>query len=389
MRVKRLIPDPFVLANGERITSRDQWERWRQETRELVLELEYGTMPGAPGATEVKEVETQAAEGVFTYKKLQFRFIPDERHPDAHFSLDASLRVPAPAVVGEVRADLPHFGEGGIPCVVYVGTHPCWELLERGYAVLNFQNDQLEPMKMGNPVVGPAQATYEKLEPGAYSWGSIAVWAWGAMRMVDYLLSLPEVHPDQLVITGHSRNGKTALLAGALDDRIAVVNPAGSGCGGAGSYLVLGEGCEDIAALTDTRRWWAWMHPDFATYGYREENLFFDQHFLMGLVAPRPLLRTEGMRDEWANPVGTAAAFLATEEIYKFLGVPERNQLALRPGGHTQNHADMLALLAVANATFFGVPQDRIFKDLACDFAALPPIMDWTCPAGDGPGHEP
>jgi hypothetical protein len=235
-------------------------------------------------------------------------------------------------------------------------------------------------MDMGQAKKGPAKVVYEKLEPGKYTWGTISVWAWGVLRIVDYVYNLDQINKQQIIITGHSRNGKTSLLAGALDERIAIVNPAGSGCAGAGSYLVLDEACEDIASLTDTRRWWAWMCADFARFGYQEEKMFFDQHFVMGLIAPRPLLRTEGILDEWANPKGTEVAFLATEEIYKFHGVPERNQLALRPGGHTQNHEDMLALLSVANAHFFGIRQERIFKDLLIDPKDFPPFMSWKCP---------
>ena len=135
------------------------------------------------------------------------------------------------------------------------------------------------------------------------------------------------------MISEHSRNGKTALLAGALDDRIAIVNPAGSGCAGAGSYLALGDDCEDLAALTERKRWWTWTHPDFEKWAGHEKDLPFDQHFLMGLVAPRPLLQTEGRDDLWANPEGTDASFSATQPIYGFLGVPERNGIHIREGG--------------------------------------------------------
>ena len=72
--------------------------------------------------------------------------------------------------------------------------------------------------KQGNPIVGPAQQAYEKLEPGKYSWGSISVWAWGTLQLLEYVLTLIHVDKNQIMISGHSRNGKTALLAGALDD---------------------------------------------------------------------------------------------------------------------------------------------------------------------------
>jgi hypothetical protein len=376
-----MLPNPFVLLNGKKITSMEQWNQWRTETKEMILELEYGTMPGTPDDVKITVLESVERDGNIAMQKMRFTFIPRNDHPDVSFGMDVKVYYPDPVNNERAKQRIPAFGEHGLPCVIYVGQNNCPELLENGYVIINYQNDQLDPLEMGKPVIGPARATYQQLEPGAYTWGSISAWAWGGIRMVDYALTRPEIiNKDQIIITGHSRNGKTALLAGAVDDRIAIVNPAGSGCGGAGSYIVLDEGSEDIAALTDTRRWWAWMHPDFATFGYTEEKLFFDQHFLMGLVAPRPLLRTEGILDQWANPKGTAAAFLATEEIYKFHNVPDRNQLALRAGGHTQNHDDMTALLSVANWYFFGVPQERVFKDLACDLKEFPPFMDWKCP---------
>ncbi|NMC08266.1 MAG: hypothetical protein GYA24_23875 [Candidatus Lokiarchaeota archaeon] len=380
MRIKKLLPDPFVLNDGTRITSLEQWPQWRAETKELVLELEYGTMPGAPEDTRIEVLKTKEEDGHVSWKSMRFTFVPSKKRPDISFKLDVNIWFPSPAQVNRARQRVPALGKGGLPCVIYVGSNPCVELLENGYVIINYQNDQLDPMEMGKPIIGPARSAYQKLEAGKYTWGSIAAWAWGAIRMVDHAISLPEVNKQQIAITGHSRNGKTALLAGAIDDRIAVVNPAGSGCAGAGSYLALDEGCEDIASLTDTRRWWAWMHPDFATLGYFEDKMLFDQHFLMGLVAPRPLLRTEGILDEWANPKGTIVAFLATDEIYKFHGVPDRNQLALRAGGHAQTHEDLLALLSLANWHFFGVSQERVFKDLACEPATIPPFMNWKCP---------
>jgi hypothetical protein len=171
------------------------------------------------------------------------------------------------------------------------------------------------------------------------------------------------------------------LLAGALDERIALVNPAGSGCAGAGSYLALGEKCEDLTALTSRERWWAWAHADFEQWAGREEELPFDQHFLMGLVAPRPLLRTEGTTDEWANPAGTCISFLATEPIYDFLGVPKRNGLFFHQGGHDHTEEDIAALASFADDYFFGVPLEGSFSRLPQDQAELPTAFDWAKPS--------
>lgn len=120
------------------------------------------------------------------------------------------------------------------------------------------------------------------------------------------------------MIFEHSRNGKTALLDGALDDGISLVNLADSGCTGVGSYLALGEKYEDLASFTNRNRWWVWTHPNFETWAGHEEKLPFDQHFLMGLVALRSLLRTEDNSDTWANPEGPCISFLAIQPILTF-----------------------------------------------------------------------
>ena len=74
--------------------------------------------------------------------------------------------------------------------------------------------------------------------------GVLLAWAWGASRGVDALQYLAAHDPayrnlldlQRLVVTGFSRWGKAALLAGVLDDRFGVTAPGGSGSGGAAPY---------------------------------------------------------------------------------------------------------------------------------------------------------
>jgi hypothetical protein len=383
MHLIKPLPDPFMMQNGRRVASCEDWHQRRQELTEMMLNVQYGTMPGPPQKVVVQTGQTQSHKDGHSSQKLRFEFTPSTEAPALSFGMDATAWHPAPACIAQRQATVDSFATEGIPALVYVGDRPfdsLCTLLDKGYMVVCFENNQLEPMEMGNPIVGPARTAYQTLAPDVYSWGSIAVWAWGASRIVDYLQDLDGINPHQIMVSGHSRNGKTALLAGAIDTRIALVNPAGSGCAGAGSYLALGADCEDLAALTSRQRWWAWTHADFERWVGHEHTLPFDQHFLMGLVAPRPLLRAEGTTDEWANPQGTCVSFLATEPIYQFLDASACNGIFFHEGGHDHTAEDLEALVTFADRYFFGLPTDITFKQMPPDWPAISDAFDWKCP---------
>jgi len=381
MRLIKHLPDPFLMQDGRRVISVEDWQKRREEIRDMMLNIQYGTMPGPPEKISVTIIESQTQVNGETCEKLRFDFTAKENRPDLAFGMDVTVWRPSTDSIAQRKKIVKGFAQDGIPVLIYVGNRQFEQLLAKGYMVICYENNQLEPMEMGHAIVGPARTAYQQLAPDRYSWGSISTWAWGGLRLVDYVQTLSGVNPRQIMISGHSRNGKTALLAGALDERIALVNPAGSGCAGAGSYLALGEKCEDLTALTSRERWWAWAHADFEQWAGREEELPFDQHFLMGLVAPRPLLRTEGTTDEWANPAGTCISFLATEPIYDFLGVPKRNGLFFHQGGHDHTEEDIAALASFADDYFFGVPLEGSFSRLPQDQAELPTAFDWAKPS--------
>ncbi len=303
-------------------------------------------------------------------------------------TVDVSIHLPSTDEIEARRTKIAAFGADGLPAVLFVGRQTHEALLARGYVVVNYPNDTIEPMEIGRPVLGPVRALYRERYGDRFSWGSIATWAWGAMRVLDHLVELPEIDRSRIAITGHSRNGKTALLAGALDERFAVVNPAGSGCAGAGSYLVLGPGCEDLEALTDRARWWGWTAPGFEAWAARVAELPFDQHFLMGLVAPRPLLRTEGGDDAWANPIGTSATYLATQPIYDFLGAGAMNMIAYREGGHAQTEDDAVALAMVCDEALYGVPRSVEMDQVLPETPNPEALFEWTPPAGTDAGVD-
>lgn len=336
-------PGPLRFADGSEVKSPEDWRRRREEMLDLVMRYEYGRVPPPPGNVRAaKELESrQPATPGFRHRAVSLVMGPDERIATiAHLYLPAKGEAPYPVIV--------RFG---------LDAGPAPQLTGRGYAYACFNHQLLDPDVEGGDVVGAAQTAYPD-----YDWASIAVWAWGACRVLDWLETVPEIDAEKAVITGHSRTGKTALLAGALDERWAIVAPNGSGCGGAGLFRGTEEGAETLELITLPSRWKSWFHDDFGEFAGKEARLPFDQHFMRALVAPRVLISTDALGDTWANPPGTQRAWTAAQPAFDFLGVPGHNLCHFREGGHDQLEIDYAVLLDVADWHFRGKPLERGFS---------------------------
>jgi hypothetical protein len=335
------LPDPLVFNNGSRVKTPSDWQTRREEIKRMVLYYEYGHMP----------IEASAFQVLDPTEALIHEGLAKERRFTLALGLDGSIRM-------RVRTVTPEKG-GPFPVIVNntnaTGHIPAEkEALQRGYMLAEYVRTDLDPD--AKETVGAAQQAFPE-----YDWGTLAVWAWGGMRTLDYLLTQDRVDKNKIAITGHSRGGKTALLAGALDERFALVNPNGSGCGGAGCFRVQGERSESLADITDPKRFAYWFHPRFRDFAGKETRLPFDQHFLKVLVAPRALLSTEALEDHWANPKGTVATYRAAQPLFAFLGAGHKNAIHFREGEHSHSAEDWLALLDFADRIFFGKTVERRF----------------------------
>jgi hypothetical protein len=351
------LPDPFLRADGTRLKKPDEWPQQRKALLAAVLHYEYGPLPPVSDNVTAKELSSKRIEATgATEKELLLSMGPNHAIQTHVILTIPDGKGPFPAII---RGDL---GWGRVAAAIVE------HIVKRGYILADFSRVEIAPDSAERKGVYEAYPDYQG--------GRLAAWAWGYHRVLDYLSTLDVVDKKHIAVTGHSRGGKTALLAGATDERIALTVPNNSGCGGAGCYRLQADKSEDIAAIT--KNFPFWFDPHFTDFIGKIDRLPFDQHTVKALVAPRSLLSTEALKDLWANPKGTQQSYTAAKEVFDFLGAGDGIGIVFRPGGHEQNADDWNVLLDFADRQFFGKKVERRFDDLA--FPDTPAGYSWKAP---------
>lgn len=302
------LPDPLEMSDGTAVT-RETWPRRRDEILELFREQMHGRAPvERPDGLSfrVLEEESNAVDGKATRKLVEISF--DTPHGGRR-----SFRV---------QLYLPHAAKQPVPALVLLQFAGLTDratplVIERGWALAIIDRtlvaaDDADTYRDGiiNAFSGDGE-----LPPDA--WRAIAAWAWGASRVMDYLETEPAVDAERVAVVGHSRMGKTALWAGATDERFAAVISNESGAGGAAlSKRIVGETVENLSD-----RFPHWFCENFQQYSNHEDRLPFDQHLLLACVAPRPLYVGSADEDLWSDPRGEFLACVAASPVYELLGV--------------------------------------------------------------------
>ena len=330
------LPDLLAWPDGRRVETPADWVARAGAWRDAIVDVGYGGLPPAPDGVEVElrsEARVRGLPGAPRLLALTVRAWVGGR--EAAFAVRLLLpdaRGPVPAVA---------YGDG---CWWHLDDATVARFAARGVALAVFDRTEVAPdagrADEGGPPPERRGGLFD-LVPGA-TFGALSAWAWAFHRVVDLLRDRLEVDPERIAVTGFSRGGKAALLAGATDERIALVHAHASGAGGGAPYRVLGEGAETVAVA---RAFPTWFGPRMRAFVGREGELPFDQHALLAAVAPRALLLTCGADDRWANPAGTLAAARAAGEAYRLSGAPGALRVALREGGHAHTPADWQLLL--------------------------------------------
>ena len=335
------LPDPLVLANGKPVRDAKTWNQTRRpEIVRLFEENQYGRAPGRPAGMsfDVFDKGTPALEGKAIRRQVTIYFSADKAGPkmDLLVYVPANATGPVPLLlnigfsansstvndpgvkVGEVWGR----DKKKVPAAqgMNFGRINVARLLDAGLGFATVYYGDIDPDFPGGVPYG-VRALYLKpgqTEPAADEWGSIAAWAWGLSRAIDYLETDKGVDAKRVAIMGVSRLGKTVMWAGAHDTRIALVIASCSGEGGAA--LSRRNYGETIAHLVEPTRYPYQFAGNYAKYANQVDRLPVDAHMLVALMAPRPVLLQTGDKDFWSDPKGEFLAAVAAGPVYRLLG---------------------------------------------------------------------
>lgn len=316
------LPDPLLTLGGEKVTTKEAWQTTRRaEVLELFRKHVYGRAPvGRPEDLKFEVIDSapDAMEGKATRKQVRISW----RGPGGEGSLKLVLFIPnglnKPAPCFLLICNRPAAANIDPTRAVKSPFWPAEQIVARGYAAAAFYNGDVVPDKHDEFKSGVFKTFDSSTEPrSAEAWATIAAWAWGASRALDYLVTDAGIDAKRVAVVGHSRGGKTALWAGAEDERFAMV--VSNDSGSTGAALARGKTGERIRDIN--RGFPHWFNGNYKTFADREEELPVDQHMLAALIAPRLLYIASATEDDWAHPKNEFLSGVHASPVYGLYGL--------------------------------------------------------------------
>jgi len=395
--VRQEMPDVMVTNTGSKVTTRAQWQRRREEMRSMLAYYAIGQMPPPPGNVKGKLVKSETVlDGTVNYRLVHLTFGPGEK-----LALDIGIFTPSeggpfPAIIlqggtppgatalprlpqgpnqgrgedvlllvgpapGSETAATPGRGAVSVPVTAQSTAMQRADVFRRGYALVLFNpNDCAEDTTLRNADGSWAfrNTRFYPAYPG-YDWGILAGWAWGAARVADYLETDRALDRTKLIITGASRNGKSAMVAAAFDDRL-MGAPVVTGGGGVGAYRFAGPRRSETLDIMQ-KKYPNWFSPNLHEFWGQREKLPFDEHWFLALAAPRPFIALEGITDTISLPEAVRQSVLGARPAYALFGMEDRLGVNYANHGHAFTSDDWTALMDFFDKHLRGKQVDRRF----------------------------
>ena len=318
----RNVPELMITKAGNKVTDVATWEKVRRpELLDIFLENEYGRRPVERPDTltfETAKPDRLMMDGKAIRKRVRVSwkgplaaqsfvftaFIPvtAKERPAPGFILICNR--PAAANIDPERVQKSEFW-------------PAEEIVARGYAALAFWNGDVALDNAKSNCTQGVHACWAK-ERTSNSWGALSAWAWGASRVLDWVETEPLLDAKHFGVVGHSRGGKTALLAGATDVRFAMACVNDSGCSGAKLNHIDLPKSESIARISKVFPHWFCLN--YRNFAGKEFEMDFDQHMMVALMAPRAVAIASASKDHWAGQRGEYASALLASPAWELYG---------------------------------------------------------------------
>ncbi len=325
------LPDPLKLANGERVTSPEMWNRQRRpELIRIFEENMFGHVPPPPKDMKFAVQEGPALNGMAVRKEVTISFSGHENGPSLHLLvyLPARSAKPVPLFLG-----LNFMGNAATEDPSKDAAHwPYAMLIERGYGLATMWTGDMAPDN-DKTLHSGVYALFSKpgqRERALDDWGAIAAWGWGLSRALDYFETDRAVDARRVAVIGHSRNGKAAVWAGARDTRFAMVVSNESGEGGAAlSRRNFGETVRDLNTAFPH-----WFCENYRQFNDRASESPVESNLLLALIAPRPLYVASAQGDLWSDPMGEFLGAAGAGPVYRLLGAEPLAAASFPPVEH-------------------------------------------------------
>ena len=316
------VPDLMTCEDGTPVKTVSDWEdKRRGEILEFFVREEYGRRPvDRPADLRFELAETDAVmmDGAAIRKRIRASWTG----PRGPWSFVFTAFIPKKAADASRKS----------PSFVLICNRsvenidptrkkksffwPAEEIVDRGYAAIAFWNGDLAPDDKSPVFTNGVYKIYG--DRGRDTWGALSAWAWGASRVMDWIETEPTLDAAHVGVVGHSRGGKTALVAGVTDKRFAMACSNCSGCSGAKLNHIELPKSESVKVITGAFR--HWFSLEYDKWADRECEMPYDQHEWIALMAPRLVAIASASEDDWAGQLGEFQAGRLASPAWELYG---------------------------------------------------------------------